>query len=114
MTKSVYWKSQLWGIPCFLLSLYYVFRFHERFNLSTELCVIIAVLSLILYPFSKSGLEKLALQFTSREFWHRGLFVDTVGKNPICVLYYMLCFVIALPVGLIYLIIGLRRKRKAV
>lgn len=113
MTKSYYWKSQLWGIPCFLAFLYNAFKFHERFNLNIVICVIIAILSLILYPCCKFGIEALALHFTSREFWHRGLFVETIGKNAIYVLYYMLCFLIALPVGLLYLIISLSKKRKA-
>ncbi|WP_431224244.1 colicin E1 family microcin immunity protein [Serratia sp. L9] len=54
-------------------------------------------LSAVLFPFAKCLIETLALKYTTREFWSRGLFVETAAKNGLYALYHMACFVVSIP-----------------
>lgn len=112
MTKAYYWKNQVWGVTYFFIALYYIHIFQA--NVNTPLSLVAAILSLLLYPCAKKSIETVALQFTSEAFWHRGLFVDTIGKNGVLILYYALCYVLALPLGALYLFALFLRNRKAV
>lgn len=112
MTKGYYWKSQIWGVVCFFTALYYLYSFQDNVDVTRYL--IIAILSFLLYPYAKKGIETFALRFTSNAFWHRGLFADTIGKNGALVVYYAFCFVMALPIGIIYLFSLFMGNKKAV
>ncbi|MCC4106849.1 colicin E1 immunity protein [Serratia ureilytica] len=112
MTKAYYWKNQVWGATYFFIALYYIHSFQA--NVNVPLSLVAAILSLLLYPCSKKGIETFALQFTSEAFWHRGLFADTIGKNGVLILYYAFCFVMALPLGTAYLLALFLINRKAV
>ncbi|EMH5182048.1 colicin E1 family microcin immunity protein [Serratia marcescens] len=111
MTKAYYWKSQVWGVTYFFIALYYIHLFQPSVNV--PLSLVAAILSLLLYPFAKKAIETAALQFTSEEFWHRGLFADTIGKNGVLILYYAFCYVMALPLGTLYLLALFLRNKKA-
>ncbi|CAI1237125.1 MULTISPECIES: colicin E1 family microcin immunity protein [Serratia] len=111
MTKAYYWKSQVWGVTYFFIALYYIHIFQPSVNV--PLSLVAAILSLLLYPCAKKGIETAALQFTSEAFWHRGLFVDTIGKNGVLILYYAFCYVLALPLGALYLFALFLRNKKA-
>lgn len=111
MTKAYYWKSQVWGVTYFFIALYYIYSFQDMVNIALSL--ILSILSFLLYPCAKKGTEMAALQFTSEEFWHRGLFADTIGKNGVLILYYAFCYVMALPLGALYLLALFLRNKKA-
>ncbi|QIC88834.1 hypothetical protein F0336_21310 [Serratia liquefaciens] len=111
MTKAYYWKSQVWGVAYFFIALYYIYIFQPSVNV--PLSLVAAILSLLLYPCAKKAIETVALQFTSEAFWHRGLFADTIGKNGVLILYYAFCFVMALPLGGLYLLALFLRNKKA-
>lgn len=111
MTKAYYWKSQVWGVACFFSALYYIHSFQDRVNI--PLALVIAFLRFLLYPCAKKGIETAALRFTNEAFWHRGLFADTIGKNGLLVLYYVFCFIMALPLGILYLLALFLRNKKA-
>lgn len=44
----------------------------------------------------------IALKITKEEFWYRGIFKETVGKNGLYVIYYAFCFVFAIPFSLLF------------
>jgi len=111
MTKAYYWKSQVWGAAYFFTALYYIYSFQDMVNIALSL--ILSILSFLLYPCAKKSIETAALQFTSEEFWHRGLFADTIGKNGVLILYYAFCYVMALPLGALYLLALFLRNKKA-
>ncbi|MBW7982893.1 colicin E1 family microcin immunity protein [Enterobacillus tribolii] len=56
----------------------------------------------LLFPFACFGVEKIALNFTSKKFWTTGFFIDTPGKNGLWTLFYLFCFTFAIPLGGIY------------
>ncbi|MEW7000031.1 hypothetical protein M5585_02410 [Serratia ureilytica] len=76
------------------------------------LSLILSILSFYCIPVLK-GIETFALRFTSEEFWHRGLFADTIGKNGVLILYYAFCYVMAVPLGALYLLALFLRNKKA-
>lgn len=103
MTKSYYLKNIFWGFFFFVGVL--VPWYQHPDNNILQLCLIMAFFSLFLYPYSKLAIEQTALRFTNKDFWHTGLFLsETPGKNGIYVLYYGLCFLLAFPVGIGFLI----------
>lgn len=44
------------------------------------------------------------MRFTKEDFWHEGIFKETIGKNGLYVLYYGLCFGVAVVFGTIFLL----------
>jgi hypothetical protein len=64
----------------------------------------IALLSTLLYPFSKKAIETFFLTFTTRSFWTTGLFTESPGKNGLYVMYYLVCMLVAIPTAGAYLI----------
>ncbi|MFC3395741.1 colicin E1 family microcin immunity protein [Brenneria rubrifaciens] len=74
---------------------------------------ILSTLSALLFPFGINVIEKAALRFTSREFWRRGLFIETIGKNGLYVIYYGFCFFLAIPLSVIYFFCLITKKNPA-
>lgn len=66
--------------------------------------VIALTLSLLLFPFSRFCIEKIALLFSTKKFWTTGFFQETVGKNGLWAIFYMFCFAAAIPLGGAYLV----------
>lgn len=104
MTKAFYLKyviyGSLWG--CLAAYVYYSGFNHGH---SIGMYLIFAI-SALLFPLAKRLIEMVALKYTTREFWSRGLFVETPAKNGLYALYHMACFVVSIPLGLLYLLLN--------
>lgn len=112
MTWGYYLKNIGWALFFLALLIYDWNKDPEEKKMQALL--IMSVPSSILYPFCKIGIETLVLRFTTKEFWHRGFFKDTSGKSGLYALYYLFCFVFAIPIGLLYItyLIGFKRPHK--
>lgn len=109
MTWSYYFKNIGWAIFFLALVIYDCNKNPE--NNKMQLLLAVSIPSSLLYPFCKIGVETLALKFTKKEFWHRGLFKDTSGKSGLYALYYLFCFIFAIPIGISFIIYLLAFKK---
>jgi hypothetical protein len=104
MTKAFYLKNLVYGALWGGLA---AFVYYSGFNQGHSVGMyLIFGLSAVLFPFAKCLVETLALKYTTREFWSRGLFVETPAKNGLYALYHMACFVVSIPLGLLYLLLN--------
>ncbi|HHL2560734.1 TPA: colicin E1 family microcin immunity protein [Yersinia enterocolitica] len=101
MDKKYYIKNIFWGF-LFFGAVYYQWN-KDPENTKLTILLATAFFSCFLYPLAKKAIEVVALKFTKKEFWHTGFFIETPAKNGLYVLYYGVCFTVAIPVGLIYL-----------
>ncbi|MBG3079000.1 colicin transporter [Proteus mirabilis] len=62
----------------------------------------LSIIGIGLYPLSKFAVESFFLIFTTREFWKRGLFMDTPAKLGGIALYQGIVFLLSLPIVLIF------------
>jgi len=106
MNKKYYLKNLPWGI--FFLTIYIFSSWGRLHHGYPEL--VLFILSAILFPFSKWIIGSLALKFTSKSFWYKGIFRETAGKNGLYALYYLFCFILSIPLGIISLIYLLLKK----
>ncbi|MEY1194706.1 colicin E1 family microcin immunity protein [Providencia rettgeri] len=109
MSKKYYMKNMGWGLfGCAL------FLWLCR-NESTQNYILIStflIASALLYPFSKKAIEVVALTFTNEKFWNTGFFANTALKSGIYAIYYMFCFIFAIPIGLIFIIFLSSKKSR--
>lgn len=63
-----------------------------------------SIISAFLFPFSRRFLEMIALSFTKKEFWSKGIFVDTAPKSGLYALYYIFVFVFSLLFSVFYFV----------
>jgi len=61
----------------------------------------------VLFPLSKWVVEFFSLKFTSRDFWSRGLFIDTPAKMGLIAMYHGFVFVFSVPIVALYFFIAL-------
>ncbi|WP_392562470.1 colicin E1 family microcin immunity protein [Orbus sturtevantii] len=106
MNKKYYFKNIHWGV--LFLAIFIFTYWEDMCNMYPKL--VLVILSAILFPFSKWLIESLALRFTSREFWYKGIFRETAGKNGLYALYYLFCFVFSIPLGIASLTYLLLKK----
>ncbi|MFL1556349.1 colicin E1 family microcin immunity protein [Pseudomonas sp. O64] len=99
MEKKYYFRSLIWGIGYFCLSVY-IWKDHNKIPIySFFFCI-----SAFFFPLSKRLIENIALRYTTREFWTTGIFMETSGKSGGYALFYMFCFIFSIPLGALYLI----------
>ncbi|HGL4164796.1 Cki family colicin immunity protein [Citrobacter koseri] len=99
MTFRYYLKNIVWGVLPLFMSLYDWFNNPDS-ALSFYLLLFCAV-SFFLYPFSKVTIENLFLKFTTKEFWHSGFFQETQAKPALEAVFFCICYILAIPVGLL-------------
>ncbi|MEW5291133.1 colicin E1 family microcin immunity protein [Erwinia papayae] len=101
MTKNYFIKNIPWGIICFVAISYI---FHDDWKKSSYVIIVVySAASCLLYPSSKFFIEKLALKFTSRKFWESGYFSEDIGKYGLYAIYFLFCFIFAIPFNVFYL-----------
>ena len=110
MTLKAYLKGLFFGV-LYITPSYILWRANAADPL-IRLFAFSSIISAFLFPLSKYAVEKSVLFFTSVDFWRRGFFTDTPAKSGLLVIYYGLCFAVAIPVGAAYLIYSFV-KRKA-
>lgn len=102
MTKKYYIQNMCWGWVISLWLLY--LSWGDEFKYKTTLLVIIFT-GFILYPFAKWCIEYFFLQFTTREFWNSGFFIDTPGKMGLLAIYSCSTFLLSIPITIIFIFI---------
>lgn len=112
MKIDYYLKNLMWGILFFGLSVYN-YDWGSSVTIAPKLILhpIVSGINTLLFPFSKRLIENIALHYTTKEFWSRGLFMETSGKNGVYAVFYLFCFFFAIPLGLIYLIFSHFKKQ---
>lgn len=98
MSRKYYIRNLLLGA---LLAAIFFYVFSDRADWLMAVGMF-SVASALLFPFSRLLLETTALKFTHRDFWLRGIFVDTALKSGLYALYYLFGFVFAILFALIY------------
>lgn len=114
MTCKNYLKNLFIGL-LFMAILVYGFGFREPLLQGNERAIFIALsfLSCLLFPFSRQAIEVVALKFTTRESWNTGFYQESPAKNGLYAFYYGFCFIVAIPIGCLYLIYLLVLKKAA-
>lgn len=107
MNKKYYIQNMCWGWLYGGLLLYP--SWNSEFNNKNILLVAIFY-GIVFYPISKWAIEYFFLKFTSREFWHRGFFLDTPGKTGLLAIYDLALFLFSIPITLIIIITLLIKK----
>lgn len=102
MSKQYYIQNMCWGWFFSLLNLYLSWNDNFKYKI---ILFFIAIAGFILYPFAKWSIEWFVLKFTTREFWNRGLFMDTPAKMGGLAIYYGTVFLLAIPITIIFIII---------
>lgn len=112
MAKAFYLKNLVYGVfwGCLAAFIYYS-GFDQGHSIGMYL---IFAVSALLFPFAKCLIETLALKFTTREFWSRGLFVDTSARNGIYALYTMALFAVSIPLGILYMLLNKKALQRKV
>jgi RsiW-degrading membrane proteinase PrsW (M82 family) len=107
MTTKYYLRNIFWGlIPVAIMIYDWMTKQH------TDKQLFMLVFSLIsgpLFPLSKLTIETIALKFTKKEFWHKGFFKEDIGKNGLRAIFWLFCFVFAIPISIISLFISKKR-----
>ena len=98
-----YIKNIWWGILTFFAMTYSWNSYDYKISSNHPLYIPVFFSSL-LFPFAKHAIETFALKFTTRQYWHKGYWVDTPGKTGVIALFYLMCIVVAIPIGLPYAI----------
>lgn len=107
MSKKYYIQNMAWGwfMGGFILYL----SWNDNFRYETALFIIV-FFGLILYPLAKWCVELFFLKFTTREFWNRGLFIDTPGKMGGLAMYYGTVFLLSIPITITFIITVLIKR----
>lgn len=104
MNKTYYFKNLFISLVLTVLAMVIWFQenaYSQKENLYFSLIVIS---SAFLFPLSKKLIERFFLSFTTPDFWTRGLFMETPGKNGLYALFWLSSMATAIPLGGAYLI----------
>ncbi|AEN65112.1 Colicin E1 (microcin) immunity protein [Enterobacter soli] len=102
MTLKYYLGNLCWGLVVFGII---AFGWHDELQTTTmKIFMVLAMLSGLIFPFAKKAIERIALKYSTREQWTTGFYTETPMKNGLYAFYFMLIFVVAIPVGVIYLL----------
>lgn len=103
MTIKYYLRNILWGLIPVLIMIYdWISKPH------TDKQIFMLIFSMIngpLFPISKFTIETIALKLTNESFWERGFFREDIGKNGLRAIFWLFCFVFAIPISIISLFI---------
>ncbi|OPG68514.1 hypothetical protein B1219_30665 [Pseudomonas ogarae] len=102
MDRKYYVTNLVWGVMmfCVCACAWYSLPGKGESVLSKE--VLFYGMSAMLYPLSKKFIEDVALGFTSKEFWNKGLFKESTAKNSMYVMYYAFCYIAAIPLSTMF------------
>ncbi|MBQ4924271.1 colicin E1 family microcin immunity protein [Citrobacter sp. Cc139] len=101
ITLKYYLKNSVWSVIVIGVFLYAWINNPDN-TLSFLLLLAICINSL-LFPFSKYIIQRNALLFSKKEFWQRDFFINPTGGSLV-VIFEFFCFILAIPVCLLFLI----------
>ncbi|GLR10198.1 hypothetical protein COO59_05790 [Mixta theicola] len=111
MTLHYYLRNILIGVLCLVAIGYKLLNSPD--DLKHQLMLSHAIISSLLFPFSKLTVETMALKFTTKDFWHRGLFKEDIGKNGLYAIFWVFCFYFAIPLSIVFLLIVKKTTRQS-
>lgn len=101
-------KSLFFGAVAFIITAYScVLNPHGERNV---FILFFAVINSVLFPYAKITVEKIALKYTDKEFWHKGFFKDDVGKNGLVAIFWIFCYIFSLPLSILWFFIKEKNK----
>lgn len=109
MTARYYFKKLATAFIC-LVAVYLEWEKSPQ-SLKMQYLLLYSIFSCPLYPYTLYALEKIALKFTTKQFWHTGFFNDDVGKNGIVAIYCVFCFIFSIPLLIILLPFFIKKVR---
>lgn len=110
MNKKYYLNNLVWGVIGFCVFGYiWVFR-SDLSGWPLMGLVLAALLSALLFPLAKKAVEDVALTYTDKKFWTTGFFVETPGKNGLYALFYFSCFVLSIPLAIMFICVRFKIK----
>ena len=106
MTKKYYFANLSWGLVWLCVVVY---SYSVGFNAPRSVSDMVLnyglfAVSAIVYPFSKYVIERVIAAFLSERFRKKSFFAEGVGNRGIYVFFYLICFIFAIPFGLMYLV----------
>lgn len=102
MNKKYYIRNMPFG--CFMFLCFFYLSWGDEFNYKYIL-LSVSIFGLVFYPVSKWIVESFILTFTTKEFWSRGLFMDTPGKMGGLAIYYGTVFLLSMPIITIFVFV---------
>ncbi|MEC5509945.1 colicin E1 family microcin immunity protein [Klebsiella oxytoca] len=108
MSKKYYIRNMFWGYLMAASIIYFSFGSDDIKLIYLQ---IFGVFSGVLFPFARYLIENIALKYTDRELWNKGMFRDGVPKTYLITLYTLLTSFVAIPLGLICIVIELKKSR---
>lgn len=99
MSKKYYIRNMYWG--WFIGGVFLYQAWGEEFKYQNFI-FFISLIGVVLFPFSKWVVESFLLQFTPRDFWNRGIFIDTPGKMGGLAIYHGVVFIFSIPIAVLY------------
>ncbi|MDI9221011.1 colicin E1 family microcin immunity protein [Pantoea sp. EA-12] len=109
MQKKYYIKNFPKGF--IILSAYTYFWYNAEDCARLDWVLLYFIIGCFLFPYSKLAIEKIALRYTSEEFWNTGFFANDIGKSGIIAIYWLLAYVMS-PISLIIILIKSTYKAK--
>ncbi|ELY5941296.1 hypothetical protein SNN83_004470 [Cronobacter malonaticus] len=104
-----YFRNIHWGLIIYFIALYLMREDLDQPDVKMLLSILL--INSLLFPFAKKAIEKLALKFSTRESWMTGFYTETPMKNGIYAIYYMVIFIVVIPVSVACLLYSLTRKK---
>jgi len=109
MTQKYYLSNIHWGVIIFGIC---VLLMREDLNEPlVKLILWLSFFSGVLFPFAKKATEKVALRYSSSEDWTSGSFIETPMKNGLYAMFYLLIFIVTIPLSIIYGLYCLSNKK---
>lgn len=102
MTLKYYLGNLCLGLVMFGII---AFGWHDEPQTTTMRTLMgLGLLSGLIFPFANKAIERIALKYSTRGQWTTGFYTETPMKNGLYAFYFMLIFVVSIPIGVIYLL----------
>lgn len=109
MNVKYYLRYIFWGLLPTSVVIFKLIKHQNDFISNPFLYALIA--NTTLFPFSRYAIEFIALKFTTKEFWYKGGFNIPFVSMKLEILYDFICYILAIPMGLLGIFITIKQKR---
>jgi hypothetical protein len=108
MEKSYYLKNLIIG-----LVLFSIFAYVIKSDDNAVVYFLLFGVNAFLFPFAKRAIEDIVFRYTGKDFWRKGP-IRTGAANGGYALLYGFYFVLAIPLGMLFLILICFKKKAAI
>lgn len=103
MSKQYYIQNMCWGWFYGATTIFLFFDSDIK-EYTFLMFFVVSIIGIVLYPLAKFAVESFFLKFTTREFWNKGLFMDTAGKAGGLAVYGGVIFLLSIPITMVFII----------